>query len=72
MDPLYQATNSCTRIRHTPNSTSDYDTSLPLHVRRYLGTYGLVPPVVQSYEIQKQRCTFSHIDSLLVVHGRPC
>ena len=39
-----------------PNSSAHYDTSLPISVRKYLGTYGLTPPRVESYEVQKKRC----------------
>lgn len=34
----------------------DYDTANSLEVRKYLRTYGLTPPVVESFEIQAQRC----------------
>ncbi|KAK8237013.1 hypothetical protein HDK77DRAFT_449480 [Phyllosticta capitalensis] len=49
---------------HPPNaqpkpilsSTGDYDTSYSLEARRYLRTYGLIPPAVESHEIQAKRC----------------
>ena len=34
----------------------DYDTSNPPEIRKYLRTYGLIPPNVESFEIQSQRC----------------
>lgn len=36
--------------------SGDYDTANSLEVRKYLRTYGLTPPVVESFEIQAQRC----------------
>jgi malate dehydrogenase (oxaloacetate-decarboxylating)(NADP+) len=38
------------------SSEGDYDTAYPVEVRKYLRTYGLNPPNVESYEIQAQRC----------------
>jgi malate dehydrogenase (oxaloacetate-decarboxylating)(NADP+) len=37
-------------------SSAHFDTSLPIPVRKYLQTYGLTPPRVESYEVQKKRC----------------
>ena len=37
-------------------STRDYDTSHSTGVRKYLRTYGLTPPNVESYETQASRC----------------
>jgi malate dehydrogenase (oxaloacetate-decarboxylating)(NADP+) len=36
--------------------SGDYDTSNPPDVRKYLKTYGLTPPAIESYEVQAQRC----------------
>ncbi|KAK2762657.1 hypothetical protein FQN54_000831 [Arachnomyces sp. PD_36] len=33
-----------------------YDTANPPYIRKYLRTYGLTPPRVESYEVQKTRC----------------
>lgn len=41
---------------HAPHSASDYDTAYPHEVRKYLRTYGLTPPAVDSNQIQAQRC----------------
>ncbi|KAI9694323.1 MAG: hypothetical protein M1820_009012 [Bogoriella megaspora] len=43
-------------VRHTPNSSGDYDSSYPANVRKYLRTYGMTPPGVESFEVQSQRC----------------
>ncbi|KIV77309.1 hypothetical protein PV11_09116 [Exophiala sideris] len=43
-------------IAHVPNRAAHLDTSLSIPVRKYLQTYGLTPPRVESYEVQKQRC----------------
>ncbi|KAI5285865.1 hypothetical protein KEM52_002256, partial [Ascosphaera acerosa] len=37
-------------------SEGHYDTANPGYVRKYLGSYGLTPPTVESYEVQKTRC----------------
>lgn len=37
-------------------ATGDYDTANPYDVRKYIHTYGLVPPNVESFEVQSQRC----------------
>lgn len=37
-------------------SSGDFDTSFPGDVRKYLRTYGLTPPNVESIDIQAQRC----------------
>ncbi|KAK3616523.1 hypothetical protein LTR56_025904 [Elasticomyces elasticus] len=39
---------------HTP-AAADYDTSLSIEARKYLRTYGLTPPRVDTYDIQNQR-----------------
>lgn len=40
-----------------PEHTSGiYDTSFPIEVRKYLRTYGLIPPVVESQQTQAERC----------------
>ena len=41
---------------HPPPATGDYDTSHSVPVRRYNHTYGLVPPAVESLDIQLERC----------------
>ena len=41
--------------REAPD-TGDFDTTYSLAVRRYLGTYGLSPPTVESYQTQAARC----------------
>jgi malate dehydrogenase (oxaloacetate-decarboxylating)(NADP+) len=41
---------------HPPPATGDYDTSHSVSVRRYNRTYGLVPPAVESLDIQLDRC----------------
>lgn len=41
---------------HPPPATGDYDTSHSTAVRRYNHTYGLVPPAVESLDIQLSRC----------------
>ena len=38
-----------------PPRTGDYDTSYPASVRRYTRTYGLVPPAVESQDLQMKR-----------------
>jgi malate dehydrogenase (oxaloacetate-decarboxylating)(NADP+) len=38
------------------HSIGDYDTAYPAEVRRLLRTYGLVPPVVEDYQQQADRC----------------
>ncbi|KAI9812563.1 MAG: hypothetical protein M1827_004552 [Pycnora praestabilis] len=40
----------------TPPLSSDYDTSHSTAVRKHLGTYGLTPPSVESFETQARRC----------------
>ncbi|KAI9842481.1 MAG: hypothetical protein M1838_003106 [Thelocarpon superellum] len=50
--------------KHAPRATqtrkisqsTDLDTSNASHVRKYHGTYGLIPPNVESYETQATRC----------------
>ncbi|KIW05625.1 uncharacterized protein PV09_03496 [Verruconis gallopava] len=43
-------------IRRPFLSTGDYDTAYPPEVRRFLGTYGLVPPAVEQFDVQSKRC----------------
>ena len=38
------------------NRNAHYDTAHGTAVRKYLRTYGLTPPRVESYEVQKKRC----------------
>ncbi|RMD39903.1 hypothetical protein DV735_g5222, partial [Chaetothyriales sp. CBS 134920] len=40
---------------HVPNYSAHYDTSLSVPARKYLQTYGLIPPRPESYEVQKKR-----------------
>jgi hypothetical protein len=37
-------------------SSADFDTSNSIEVRKYLRTYGLTPPGVDTFEKQEQRC----------------
>ena len=37
-------------------SSSDFDTANAIEVRKYLKTYGLTPPGVDTFEKQEQRC----------------
>ncbi|KAL9054353.1 MAG: hypothetical protein Q9162_004228 [Coniocarpon cinnabarinum] len=41
--------------QHQPDLSSDFDTSLPFRVRKFLHTYGLTPPVVEDFDTQLQR-----------------
>jgi malate dehydrogenase (oxaloacetate-decarboxylating)(NADP+) len=45
-----------TAIAHVPNPIAHYDTSISIPVRKYLGTYGLIPPHPDTYEAQEKRC----------------
>ncbi|KAF2457421.1 hypothetical protein BDY21DRAFT_285969 [Lineolata rhizophorae] len=36
--------------------SGDFDTSYPVEVRKYLGTYGMIPPAIDNYEAQSERC----------------
>jgi hypothetical protein len=47
---------SCKRQVLTKPPSAHFDTSLSTPVRKYLQTYGLTPPRVESYEEQKKRC----------------
>jgi hypothetical protein len=42
--------------RQLSTTSGDYDSANPVDVRRQLGTYGLTPPAVESFEVQSQRC----------------
>ncbi|KAK4497962.1 hypothetical protein PRZ48_010618 [Zasmidium cellare] len=42
--------------RHHVPAPADYDTSYPIETRKYLRTYGLTPPGVDTYENQSKRC----------------
>ncbi|KAJ4303621.1 hypothetical protein N0V90_002521 [Kalmusia sp. IMI 367209] len=42
--------------RQLSTTGGDYDLANPPEARKYLGTYGLTPPAVESYEVQAQRC----------------
>lgn len=43
-------------VAHVPNPIAHYDTSISIPVRKYLGTYGLIPPHPETYEAQEKRC----------------
>jgi malate dehydrogenase (oxaloacetate-decarboxylating)(NADP+) len=45
--------------RQLSTTSGDYDLSYSPDVRKTLGTYGLTPPAVESYEVQTQRCESS-------------
>lgn len=36
--------------------SADYDTAHPIETRKYLRTYGLTPPGVDTFEVQSKRC----------------
>ncbi|KAH7390580.1 hypothetical protein BKA66DRAFT_510654 [Pyrenochaeta sp. MPI-SDFR-AT-0127] len=42
--------------RQLSTTSGDYCSSNTADVRKYLGTYGLTPPAVESFEVQTQRC----------------
>ena len=42
--------------RQLSTTSGDYDLSYTPDVRRSLGTYGLTPPAVESYDTQTERC----------------
>ncbi|KAF2436093.1 hypothetical protein EJ08DRAFT_691980 [Tothia fuscella] len=42
--------------RHITTTGGDFDTAYPVEVKKYLRTYGLTPPAVESYETQAKRC----------------
>ena len=46
--------------------SADYDTTHPIETRKYLKTYGLTPPGVDSFETQSKRCEseLSEADSI--------
>lgn len=46
---------SSSHHHHQPELSSDFDTSLPFSVRKYLRTYGLTPPVVEDFDTQIRR-----------------
>jgi len=41
--------------RHVVPAAADYDTALSIEARKYLKTYGLTPPGVDTYEKQNDR-----------------
>jgi malate dehydrogenase (oxaloacetate-decarboxylating)(NADP+) len=43
-------------IREAVPSGADYDTTISSSVRRYLRTYGLIPPAIETYKTQEARC----------------
>lgn len=42
--------------RQLSTTSGDFDSSNTADVRKYIGTYGLTPPAVESFEVQTQRC----------------
>ena len=42
--------------RHSAPDGGDFDLTHSIAVRRYLSTYGLTPPTVESYQTQAMRC----------------
>ena len=44
-------------------SNGDYDMANTAEVRKYLKTYGLTPPAVESHEVQAQRCEYCQCGS---------
>ena len=44
------------RSHHTPTALTDYDTTASHETRKYLKTYGLTPPGIDTFETQSQRC----------------
>lgn len=40
-------------------ASSDYDTSNSIETRKYLRTYGLTPPAVETFDNQLKRCQLS-------------
>ncbi|KAI7003034.1 hypothetical protein KC368_g19171, partial [Hortaea werneckii] len=51
-----KAAHHGTPMRHVVPSPQDYDTSYSIEARKYLKTYGLTPPGVESYDNQAKRC----------------
>ena len=47
-----------TMARQLTTTSGDYDLSYTPDVRKTLGTYGLTPPAVESYDIQSERCKY--------------
>lgn len=43
-------------VAHPPRATGDFDTTNSSAVRRYNRSYGLIPPTVDSPEVQMKRC----------------
>lgn len=43
-------------LRHVVPSAQDFDTSYSIEARKYLMTYGLTPPAVETFENQAKRC----------------
>lgn len=46
--------------RQLSTTSGDYDLSYTPDVRKNLGTYGLTPPAVESYDVQTERCESVH------------
>ena len=44
--------------RQLTTTSGDYDLSYTPDVRKSLGTYGLTPPAVESYDVQAERCEY--------------
>jgi hypothetical protein len=45
--------------RQLSTTSGDFDSSNSPDIRRQLGTYGLTPPAVESFEVQSERCQYS-------------
>ncbi|KAI9744925.1 MAG: hypothetical protein M1818_001851 [Claussenomyces sp. TS43310] len=54
--PNIKQAETLTRGGPSLTSTGDFDTAYSLGVRKYLRTYGLTPPSVESFETQARRC----------------
>ena len=52
---IHTSQRSVMSAAHPPSRTGDYDTSFSTSVRRYERTYGLVPPAVESQDLQMKR-----------------
>lgn len=50
------STHAASHTRPLPPLSGDFDTSHSTAVRKYLRTYGLVPPNVETYQTQATRC----------------
>lgn len=57
--------------RKLTTTSGDYDMSYTPDVRRSLGTYGLTPPAVESYDVQTDRCELDHYTLLTAIADFP-